>query len=259
VQDLRVWDVATGKERLSLKNPGYFSRGRIAISPDGKLIAWAGQQDAASLWDANTGQMLRRLSDIVRGVHAVYPAALTFSPDSRTLAVGQQSDRTIQLLDTTTGTEQRRLQLPSSPGTEGNRPTTFDLTADLAFSPDGKTLAALQRAGKTSEEVFLWDVATGRELRHSTLAPWPYFALRFAFSPDGTTLAFGCTPGPVRLWDSATFRPLREFPSGRDHAPCVSFSPDGRDVGGWRKQYRPPMGYPHGPRKALRSWPCRRA
>jgi WD40 repeat protein len=60
-KDLRIWDLATGTERRSFRNPGYLGHGRIAISPDGKLIAWAGQQDAVSLWDANTGQQLRRV------------------------------------------------------------------------------------------------------------------------------------------------------------------------------------------------------
>ena len=229
-QDLCIWDLATGKERLSLKNPGYPFQGRIAISPDGKLLAWAGHQDAVSLWDVNTGRMLRRVHDIVRGVYAHDPTALAFSLDSRTLVVGKQSDRTIQLLDTATGTERRRFQLPSSPGTEGKAANTHDIITDLAFSPNGKALAGLQRAGKISVNAFLWDVSTGRELHHTSLLPWSFRAYDLAFSPDGKMLAFGCTPSPVRLLDSATFQPLREFPSGKDFAPCVAFSPDGHTL-----------------------------
>jgi WD40 repeat protein len=68
-------------------------------------------------------------------------------------------------------------------------------TSALAFSPDGRTLAA---AGDRA--VTVWDLATGRELVER-------FRLRgvltLAFAPDGRTLATGDKEGMIRLWDLA--------------------------------------------------------
>jgi WD40 repeat protein len=108
----------------------------------------------------------------------------------------------------------------------------------LAYSPDGSVLA--NGAGET---IYLWDTATGRELRRCSGHPgvgWLGFSadgkhlfsagydrvvrtwdvatgrllrrftvdpaanVRFAFSPDGKTLACGCSDHVVRLWDLGT-------------------------------------------------------
>jgi WD40 repeat protein len=66
---------------------------------------------------------------------------------------------------------------------------------DLAFSPDGKTLAG------AGWNVGFWDSATG-----SQLATVPITPMSFAFSPDGTKLALGFVksehePSCVSVWD----------------------------------------------------------
>jgi WD40 repeat protein len=48
-----------------------------------------------------------------------------------------------------------------------------------------------------------------------------------AFSPDGSTLAFGGDYGTVRLWDVATGRELRHMEGHADRVLSVAFSPDG--------------------------------
>ena len=59
------------------------------------------------------------------------------------------------------------------------------MVEDVAFSPDGKTLAMASREGN----VQLWDVATGKLLE--TLKGHSSAVLAVAFSPDGRTLASG--------------------------------------------------------------------
>jgi WD40 repeat protein len=65
----------------------------------------------------------------------------------------------------------------------------------LAFSPDGKTLAA----GSWNCTLRLGDMTAGR-----ARATYKFSSL--AFSPDGKTLATGHDLGTVRLWDVATGR-----------------------------------------------------
>lgn len=64
---------------------------------------------------------------------------------------------------------------------------------DLAFTPDGATLAAL--VGENA--VTFWDVAGRREV--ATLSWRTEMLSAIAFSPDGQALAAGCTRGTIRL------------------------------------------------------------
>jgi transcriptional regulator with XRE-family HTH domain len=105
----------------------------------------------------------------------------------------------------------------------------------VAFSPDGKTLAA----GNADDTVRLWDLATRRPIGVPLTAHvGPVNSV--AFSPDGKTLATGSNDDTVRLWDLATHRQLGP-PLGRPPAPVtqgqqpgaaavtsVAFSPDGK-------------------------------
>jgi hypothetical protein len=83
--------------------------------------------------------------------------------------------------------------------------------------------------------VQIWDLAAGEgRLRFK---PHPAAVRSLAFSPDGKTLASGGTcslssggitvqpPDPVRLWDPAAGKEVRNFPG---HSEALAFSPDGR-------------------------------
>jgi WD40 repeat protein len=96
----------------------------------------------------------------------------------------------------------------------------------LAFSPDGKILAA---AG-TDRTIRLWDLAT-----HMLIGP-PLIGHRdrvvsIAFSPDGSMLASGSWDSTVRLWDVATGQPIGPaLASHSDRVNSVAFSPNGNIV-----------------------------
>ena len=66
---------------------------------------------------------------------------------------------------------------------------------DVAFSPDGATLASYGSQGAT---IILWDVATGKRLH--TLEGHTLRVNSVAFSPDGATLASGSRDGTIILW-----------------------------------------------------------
>jgi WD40 repeat protein len=81
---------------------------------------------------------------------------------------------------------------------EGDLTTSIGPVYSVAFSPDGKTLAA----GSADGTVGLWDVATGQQIGDPLAAPGgPVYSV--AFSPDGKTLAAGSADGTIRLWDVA--------------------------------------------------------
>jgi WD40 repeat protein len=68
------------------------------------------------------------------------------------------------------------------------------MVSQLAFSPDGQTLATSGWAGA----VTFWDVSAGRESGRLALPVGGVAAL--AFAADGETLAVGDDHGVVRLW-----------------------------------------------------------
>lgn len=212
--ELSVWDVTTRTKRVTLEGHTD-SIWTVAFSPDGKTLASGSFDKTVRLWDVATGKELAVLKDSPCGVFSV-----AFSPDGKTLAgsvwvcfdkemkADWSKPGTVLLWDVATQKVRTTLKVD------------IGAVKQLAFSPDGKTLATAARkldAKKdqfVSGEVWFWDVATGKHT--DTLKAHPAGFSAFAYSPDGKTLATAGdqwdepepSPGRVRvkLWDTATLK-----------------------------------------------------
>jgi hypothetical protein len=89
--DVRTWDVATGKQQMAFRGEGWIDS--LTFSASGRILAAGDQTGQIQLFEAATGQEIRRLS----GPQGAVPC-LAFAPDSRTLASGG-GDTTILVWD----------------------------------------------------------------------------------------------------------------------------------------------------------------
>ena len=133
---------------------------------------------------------------------------MAFSPDGRTLAVGDENGN-VTLWNTSTRRRAGALA-------EGS------IVLSVAFSPDGRTLAV----GDQNGNVTLWNTSTRR--RAGALAEGG-IVNSVAFNPDGRTLAVGDQNGNVTLWDAATRRRSATLAEGGTDV-IAGFSPDGRTL-----------------------------
>ena len=192
-------------------------------SPDGKILATAGDNGWIHLWDAATGKGIAAWESEKNTLLL----SLAFSPDGKTLASGGMgfdlAKHEVTRLPTKltlwdVATRKPRLSFENEHDQFGNQ---RDFRR-LAYSPDGKWLAA-----GSDESIRLWDVATAKEAPPIDAKLNPTSAL--AFSPDGHTLVWGgINDGAVVMWDVATRKEVRRLGGHKSMVRQLAFSPDGK-------------------------------
>ena len=148
-----------------------------AFSPDGSLLASAGDDGALRIWDASTGEALQVLEG-----HEGSIESCVFSTDGSRLASAGDGGA-LRIWDTASGETLRVL--------EGHR----DSVRSCAFSPDGSRLASAGDYGS----LRLWGVVSGEVVQ--ILEGHVGSVLSCAFSPDGSRLASAGVDGTLRIWD----------------------------------------------------------
>ncbi len=214
---LIFWDARTN-EQLGTSTDTHPEILVAAFSPDGKTLASGGMNDKVWLWDVATRR--KRLG--IKAGEGVL--SLAFRDDSH-LASGGEND-SVKFWDVSDPAAAKELA-----------PFPLDLgfaAATLAFSPNGKLLAASVGKGLSGDDhrIELFDVESrsprARPLKDGGNSP----SWKLAFSPreESHLLASSDTHGTVTLWNVATGERIG---SPRDntlaHAgDSIAFSPDGR-------------------------------
>jgi RNA polymerase sigma factor (sigma-70 family) len=199
---LAFWDTATGKlaRRLDLEKEPNRGVNRVAVSADGKSLVLEMQVavppppetkpdrgsklDIRYYWcgvDPATGKQRWRTDQVV------HTDSLAISPDGKVVACGMPGK--IQLRDGATGALLRDLDSSSGEAKPWQRQA-----GAVAFTPDGKKLIA----GDHHTNVFVWDVATGKQLHKFAGHRGRVFSL--SASADSTMVATASEDSTILLW-----------------------------------------------------------
>jgi len=202
--EVKLWDVATGRERATLKGAI-----KLEVTP----------QSLSSLH--KIGGVPKRILLKVATLNG-----MEFQTE-------EEVDRELtKALEKILDKNQREKYLKVLLGRLG---TTYhegpEVVWSVAFSPDGKTLAS----GSVYGSVLLWDVKSGKRTatlqrfnskgREKDINP----AYSVAFSPDGKTLAAGTVRG-IKLWDVKSRENVVALSDPLATVWSVAFSSDGKTV-----------------------------
>jgi WD40 repeat protein len=254
-QAVQCWDVATGALVGTLGEQKQGVRA-IALTPDGKRLATAGQDGSLDIWDLATRKRLWRLRDGKDGSESPilafssrrflvcassstiqiwdletrkklneYSSAfkvqdMALAPDGNTLALTADSDEKLTVLEITSG--KQKYSVPA------------EKKSAVVFSPTGRVFATGGRSGL----LRVHDAVSGRVLKQWQVWDKAEANTRskpMAFTPDGMLLATGGSSGLVTLWNLHDGKAVRHF-SSPDPLSHIAFSPKGTLLAGWELQ-----------------------
>jgi len=180
-----LWDADTGKERFIT---GPDSGKRVVISPDGQ---WLALGEDAPFEVRNLKKNGPPYLPIGNG-----PRVFAFTPDSKAIAMAMMEEADIIVYEIESGKELRRFA-----GLEG-------MVGAIAFSPDGKLIAAAAPVPATEEKeeptkvkIVVWDALKGEKHKE-----WEHAAKQvkqLVFLQDNKTLV-GHFTTKLDAWDAIT-------------------------------------------------------
>jgi hypothetical protein len=137
---------------------------------------------------------------------------LSYSPDGKLIALA--------------GFQEVRLLDPASKKVLAQLTGEADAVRAIAFSRDGKLLAAAGGLPARSGEVKIWDVAQPKVLQ--TIHGHADCIFAVAFSPDGKSIATASYDKLIKLWDVNSGKEVRTFKDHIDAIYALVFTPDGQ-------------------------------
>jgi WD40 repeat protein/predicted Ser/Thr protein kinase len=245
----KVWDLAKGEERFSLKHQDIGMTPQ-AISHGGDILAGRSKEGVA-LW-----RLDKKQRQVVYTRPEGFPEGerVAFDHQSRQLAIGDLHGQVRLIL---VPENKDSPVLPPSIAFQALEGAIWSLN----FSPDGRSLAV----GGHTGVVRLWKVATEAKILGTHTAPvrslvaipntqtvvsaapdgtvifWDTAACKairtlkadvhcLARAPDGKTIAAGSGDGRVRMWDVAEGKEREPLAKHRLAVLAVDYAPDGKTV-----------------------------
>jgi WD40 repeat protein/class 3 adenylate cyclase len=205
-----VWDVASRRRALALEPiDDASSYPSVAFSPDERFVAVGGAGGAATVFDAETGGIVRTFQHSEQPDVAAEILGIAFSPDGSELATAS-GDGTAKVWSLESGDLLRTLR--------GHQSRVHS----IMYNADGRSLVTSSGDGVA----IVWDDVTGRP--RATLRGHTGFLWDAELSPDGRTVATAGEDATVRLWHASTGRETLKLDGHSLAVHDVAFSLDGR-------------------------------
>ena len=206
-----TWSVGTGRRLRSFdihRTSDADSVWALDLSPDGTLVATAGSDEAARVWDVMTGD------EVFSVPYQGFAEEVDWSPDGRLLAIAAEEQGVVKIVDRSGA---QVAQIREDPG--------FG-PLDVQFSPDGRLLAVANisigdRPDPEGQRVKIWDWERGEVVTTIAVA-----SEGIAFHPSGERIAIA-HGGLAGIWDVDSGRKVATFRGHEDLLWDVAFSPDG--------------------------------
>lgn len=179
---------------------------RMALSPDGRLLASPSDDESVRLWDVENSRSLKTLE------HPGGVACVGWSMDGTMLATGTYNDMKLYLWDTTTGRQ------------AGIRKGHGGAVKGVVWSPDGKILASCSN----DPTIRLWDTASGRLVRE--LKGHSSYVDGVAWSPDSRWLCSGSWDKTINLWNVEDGKNIGTLKGHDSFVFSVAWSPNGHHI-----------------------------
>jgi WD40 repeat protein len=256
-QTLRFWEASTGTLLLTIREHQTNYQTVLTFTPDGKAVLTPDNDGKIRAWDVTSGKELRRFEFKQTGL----PYRLTVSRDGRFLLITQFEGEPA-LYDMTSGELLERLPaaqlsrifperlLPADTAHDFDLRVGDELVPHLGppesiqgvtLSPCGKYVAGIpprrppspderkKKGGSERERLPLtvWDRTSGlRRVQLPDTGRTPStLAANAVFSPTGWMMAASGNDNTIRVWETATWRPITRLPE-LTSTPLL-FSPDG--------------------------------
>ncbi len=231
--DLETWDgIQKGGKHGAIVVPGKSGESRLylmltgemkPLMPMGGAKLAAGDLEAIKNWiDAGAippspEEQIAKPAESIAAIQpkvAVKPQifALDYRPDGKLIAVGGYKE--VRLLDSAKGKVMATL------------PGHAETVRAVAFSKDGKLLAAAGGLPARKGEVKIWDVDQRTVVK--TINGHSDCIYAVAFSPDGKSIATSSYDKLIKLWDVETGKEIRTLKDHIDAIYALAFTPDGK-------------------------------
>lgn len=178
----------------------------VAVHPQGKLVATAGDDHVVYLWDLSTGTIVQRLR-----AHQDWVHTLAFSPHGKALA-SAGSDRRVIFWDVASAEKLYVFESHDHPVTK------------IAWSHGGDFIAGTG----FEDKLRIYDAHTRALVRE---LKGPCNDMRVVnYSLDDSLLAAGGRDGVVRIWKASDGQHIVDYHPHRHRIRGLEFSPDGKYI-----------------------------